>query len=108
MKISKRRAVVRLLAIMLGLGMLAFLVVSCKTTPPADGTITVELTNAASQDTKFFVFGVYKEGANYATDPYDGYGIAEIDGTGVAQDTAVDPASPPDLMSFDGGERYFI
>jgi hypothetical protein len=106
MGIYKRHAAVRLLSVLLALGVLTFLVMSCKPSAPANGTITVNLINAAGHDSATFMFGVYKEGTNYITGVADGLGLAPII-SGASTGTVLD-TSLTDVMIFAGGGRYYV
>lgn len=109
MRISKGHVVVRLLSVLLVLGVLAFLVVSCKEaeTPPANGTVTVKLTGAAAQNTITFMFAVFKESADIMVDDPDGVGVTVI-AAGEAQATAKDLATGTTDVSLTGGGKYFV
>ncbi len=106
MGIPKRHTAVRLLSVLLASGVLLFLAVGCKQAAPADGTITVKLTGAATQNTEIFRFGIYQEGADHETGTVYGKGAAPVV-SGEAQYTAFD-ATLTHEMIFSGGGRYFV
>jgi len=107
MRISKRHTVVRLLAVLLVLGVLAFLSVGCKTAAPANGTINVKLINAAAQNTKNFQFAVFNEGADWAVDDPVGVNQVLIAG-GTAEGLAMDLDTGTTVVSFTGGSKYYV
>jgi hypothetical protein len=109
MTISKRHTVVRLLTVLLVLGMLAFLAVSCKTAAPANGTVTIKLTNATPQIGKLAMFGVFKEGLDPlgGVDEPDGYFMVFI-ASDIVQVTAKDLDTMTNDVIFTGGAKYFV
>jgi hypothetical protein len=108
MRISKRHRMVRLLLVLLMLGMLAFLGVSCKTQDgPQDGTLTVKLVNATGHDGHNFGFAVFKEGADWILGSPEANGHVDVAG-GEAQATAMDLATGTTVVVFTGGANYFI
>jgi hypothetical protein len=102
--------VVRLLTVLLVLGMLAFLAVSCKTAGPANGTVAVRLINAAApQNGKNVIFGVFKEGLDPlgGVDEPDGYFMVFI-ASDIVQVTAKDLDTMTNDVIFTGGAKYFV
>ena len=111
MRISKKHTVVRLLSVLLVLGVLAFLGVSCDTSSPGeeDGTVTVTLPNAAAHDGELALFAIFKEGV----DPYGGSAVADgavfvLIASGVAQGTMKDLATMINDVIYPGGGKYFV